>query len=183
MDRTILDPTQITDRGIAAEIAVCTGILQAAARYIFTRPQLERGSFLIPQAGDQPDHRVIVADPASLQVERPYMVGFYGTRLPDPDGSISHDLLQVDNRLIDSLAAFRVGLYNTAWHAGAYKNTAILPDRRASRRWAAENALHRAAVIKLAPRCYRQVLKFTGYVNGWPWDCRIELDEAILLQS
>jgi hypothetical protein len=88
----------------------------------------------------------------------------------------------VDDRLIETLGAFGVGLYNTARLGGEYVNTAVLSDRYASQRWAAENSLHQAASNKLAPRCYRKVLKFTGDIDGWPKECRFNLDEVILLE-
>ena len=191
MDRIVLYPAQYARGDIAGDIATCTAILQEAASFVFSLPELRAGTFFIPAVETQPgyrvfnppDHRVIVGEPATLRLERPYMVAFYGIRTPDPDGLISEDLLGVDNRLIGSLVAFGVGLYNTASWQGEYKNTAVLPDAAASQRWAEENSLHQAAVQNLAPRSYQKILKFTGYVDGWPWDCRVAVDEVVLLQG
>ena len=145
--------------------------------------ELKAGTYLLQANDSQLYHRLIIGQTATLQLERPYMVGFCGIRTPDPEGDLTEDLIQVDNRLIESLQAYGIGLYNTARFGKEFKNTALLPDKASSKRWAAENALHRSAVNHLTPRCYQAVVKFTGYVEGWPSYCRIAVDEAILLQG
>lgn len=183
MNRMVLNPR--TDYSLAeysSDISLCTNILQKAADYVFSLPVLVRGTYYIPPHDNQAEHRVIIADSATLLLERPYMVGFYGLRSPDPGGANTKDLLAVDNRLIDSMLDFGIGLYNTALMNGEYLNTALLPDREACEHWGLDNSVHQAAVTKLAPRCYQRVLKFTGYVDGWPYACRVDVDEVIVLE-
>jgi hypothetical protein len=181
MTRKVLTLAEYSLGEAADGISTCINILQEAADYILTVPNLQSGVFIIRTSEGQPDHRVIIGDPAALLIERPYVVGFYGIRSPDPDGAVTKDLLGVDNKLIESLVEFGVGLYNTARLQGEFVNTALLRDKKASSKWAAENTLHQAAVDNLAPKCYTKVLKFTGYVDNWPEDCRIAIDEVILI--
>jgi hypothetical protein len=182
MDKKILSQLEYSGGEIAAGISICTDLLQAAAEFVFSLLTLETGTYTIQTRELLPDHRVIIGDPKTLLLKRPYVVGFYGIRSPDPGGTVTEDLRSVDDRLIETLGAFGVGLYNTARLGGEYVNTAVLSDRYASQRWAAENSLHQAASNKLAPRCYRKVLKFTGDIDGWPKECRFNLDEVILLE-
>ena len=181
MDRTILSPTDLTREYIAVEIERCTKMLQEAANYMLEMPELSPGTYLIQTSDGQPYHRLIIGYPPTLQLERPYMVGFCGIRASDPDDNLSEKLIQVDDRLIETIQSYQIGLYNTARYGKEYKNTALLPDKASSKRWAAENALHQSAVDKLTPKCYQTVVKFTGYVDGWPEECRIAVDEAIYM--
>ena len=182
MLKKVLVPPEYSLGETAAGISICIENLQEAADYIFSNPALASGAHIIRASAGQPDHRIIIGDPAVLLIERPYLVGFYGIRSPDPDGAVTKDLLGVDNRLIESLVEFGVGLYNTARLRGEFVNTALLRDKTASRKWSAENTLHQAAVDHLASRCYTTVLKFTGYVAGWPEQCVVDLDEVILIE-
>lgn len=182
MQRTILSPEQYSTGQIAEGIAICLKILQAAVDFVFASPQVHSGTYAIPGEDGHLTHRVIVATYQTLLLERPYMVGFYGIRSADPDGNISKDLTRTDDRLIETLGEYRVGLYNTARVGGEYANTAVLPSMEASKRWARENSLHQAAVSHLAPKCYAQVLKFTAYVDGWPAACRFDLDEVLWMR-
>ena len=182
VQRTILSPEQYSTGETAEGIAICLKILQAAADFIFASPQIRSGSYAIPSQDGHLTHRVIVATHQTLLLERPYIVGFYGIRSLDPDGNLTKDLTRTDDRLIESLGEYRVGLYNTARMGGEYANTAVLPSMEASKTWALENSLHQAAASHLAPKCYSQVLKFTGYVDGWPADCRFDLDEVIWMK-
>jgi hypothetical protein len=182
MDKKILSQAEYSQGETATGIAICTDMLQEAADYIFSLPALESCTHTLHTNGYLPDHRIIIGEPATLRLERPYVVGFYGIRSPDPGGVVTQDLLRVDNLLIETLAEFGVGLYNTARLNKEYINTAILPNRDASKRWAVENSLHLAAIHKLAPRCYRKVLKFTGDIDGWPRKCRLTIDEVILIE-
>ena len=87
MDQIVLYPAQYARGDIAGDIATCTAILQEAASFVFSLPELRAGTFFIPAVETQPgyrvfnppDHRVIVGEPATLRLERPYMVAFYGS--------------------------------------------------------------------------------------------------------
>lgn len=182
MNRTVLNQNGDSVAEYRRDITLCTNILQKATDFVFSLPALSQGTYYIPPHDDQAEHRVIIAESSTLLLERPYMVGFYGLRSPDPSGVNTKELLAVDNRLIDSLHDFGIGLYNTAFMNGEYLNTALLPDRDASQRWGLDNSVHQAAVSKLAPRCYKRVLKFTGYVDGWPRACRVDVDEVIVME-
>jgi hypothetical protein len=182
MNRTVLSQNGYSLAEHRSDISLCTNILQNAADFVFSLPVLVQGTYYIPSQDDQAEHRVIIAESATLLLERPYMVGFYGVRSLDPGGEHTKDLLSVDNRLIESLHEFGIGLYNTARMNGEYLNTALLPDRQASQQWGLDNSVHQAAVSKLAPVCYTRVLKFTGYVDGWPLACRVDVDEVIVME-
>jgi hypothetical protein len=182
MERIELNQVDYTSGETAQGIEYCTDLLQSAANFVFTLPVLKRCTHTVHTSDFFSDHRIIIGEPATLLMDRPYVVGFFGIRLPDPDGAITENLISVDNRLIETLAEYGVGLYNTARLEGEYINTAVLPDRSASKRWAKGNSLHQAAVNKLTPKCYKKVLKFTGEIDGWPHRCRIRVDEVILMQ-
>jgi hypothetical protein len=182
VQRAILSPEQYSTGEAAEGILICQVILQAAVDFIFASPHIRSGSYAIPSEDGHLTHRVIVAAHQTLLLERPYIVGFYGLRSADPEGDLTKDLTRTDDRLIESLGEYRVGLYNTARVRGEYANTAVLPSMEASKKWALGNSLHQAAASHLAPKCYTQVLKFTGYVDGWPSDCRFDLDEVIWME-
>jgi hypothetical protein len=182
MDKKILTRSEYTSGEAAAGISICTVLLQAAADFVFSLPEIASHTFNIQTSDLLPDHRVITGEPATLRVKRPYVVGFYGIRSSDPTGDTSEQLSAVDDKLIETLREFGVGLYNTARYGTEYINTAVLRHRSASKRWAAGNRLHLAAATRLAPRCYHKVLKFTGYIDGWPKRCRFDLDEVVILE-